>query len=148
MIPPPSSSVVSFDWGPLTTFRLPSYVPFHITIQAYNMVLHGTILDEGASISIMSSTTWQALGSPQLVHVTQNLLAFNRGTNQPLGFLLKLPITLGGKTVYIDVIVVQGPLDFTLLLGRDYVYVMGPLVSSLFCVVCFLHEGTTKVENN
>jgi len=48
---------------------------------------------------------------------------------------------LGGKTVYIDVMVIQGPLDFNLLLGRDYVYVMGALVSSLFRVVCFPHEG-------
>ena len=37
--------------------------------------------------------------------------------------------------------VVQGPLDFNILLGRDYVYVMGALVSSLFRVVCFPHEG-------
>ena len=64
--------------------------------------------------------------------VTQNLLAFNRGTNEQLGILPQLPITLGGKTVYIDMMVVQGPLDFNLLLGRDYVYVMGDLVSSLF----------------
>ena len=28
MIPPPSSYVVSLDWGTLTAFRLPSYVPF------------------------------------------------------------------------------------------------------------------------
>jgi len=37
--------------------------------------------------------------------------------------------------------VVQGPLDFNLLLRHDYVYVMGDHVSSLFHVVCFLHEG-------
>ena len=72
--------------------------------------------------------------------VTQNLLAFNRGTNQPLGVLLKFPITLGGKTIYIDVMAVQGPLDFNLLLGCDYVYVMGVLIYSLFRVVCFPHE--------
>jgi len=141
MILPPSSFVIFFDWGPLTAFRLPSYVPFQITVQAYYMVVHSTILDEGASVSIMSSTTWKALGSPQLVPVTQNLLAFNGGTSQPLGILLKFPITLGGKTVYIDVVVVQSPLDFNLLLGRDYVYVMGALVSSLFRVVCFPHIG-------
>ena len=88
----------------------------------------------------MSSTTWQDFGSPQLVPVTQNLLA-NGGNNQPLGILLKFPITLGGKIVYIDVMVVQGPLDFNILLGCDYVYVMGALVSSLFHVVCFPHEG-------
>ena len=105
------------------------------------MVVHGTILDEGMSVSIMSSTTWKALGSPQLVLVTQYLLAFKGGTSQPLGILPKYPITLGGKTVYIDVMVVQGPFDFNIRLWHDYVYVIVALVSSLFHVVCFLHEG-------
>ena len=73
--------------------------------------------------------------------VTKNLLAFNRGTSQPLGILLKFTITLGGMTIYVDMMVFQGPLDFNIPLGHDYVYVMGVLVSSLFRVVCFLHEG-------
>ena len=63
-IPPPSSSVVSFDWSHLTTFHLPSHVPFQITVHAYDKVVPGTVLDEGASVSLMPSTTWQALGSP------------------------------------------------------------------------------------
>lgn len=70
MILPPSSFVVSFDSIRLTAFYLPYYVPFQITVQAYSMVIHGTLLDEGVSVSIMSSTTWKALGSPQLVPVT------------------------------------------------------------------------------
>jgi len=89
----------------------------------------------------MPATTWQALGSPQLVMVAPNLTAFDRGTSQPLGILPKFPITFGGKTVYIDVSVTQGASDFSLLLGRDYVYTMGALVSSLFSVVCFPHNG-------
>jgi len=36
--------------------------------------------------------------------------------------------------------VVQGHLDFNILLGRDYVYVMGVLVSSLFRVMFFPHD--------
>ena len=35
----------------------------------------------------------------------------------PLGILPHLPITLGGETVCTDVMGVQGPLDFNLLLG-------------------------------
>ena len=73
------------------------------------MVVPSTIIDEGMSVSILSSTTWQDFGSPPLASVTQNLLAFNKGISQPLGILPKLPITLGGKTVYIDVMVVQVP---------------------------------------
>lgn len=41
--------------------------------------------------------------------------------------------------------VVQGLLDFYLLLGCDYVYDMGALVSSLFHVICFLHEGRINI---
>ena len=37
--------------------------------------------------------------------------------------------------------VVQGPLDYNILLGRDYIYSMGAIVSSLFRVMCFPHEG-------
>ena len=40
-----------------------------------------------------------------------------------------------------DVMVVPGPLDFNLLLGHDYTYAMGALFSSLFRVMCFLHQG-------
>ena len=37
--------------------------------------------------------------------------------------------------------VVQGPLDFNLLLGRDYVYAMKAIVSTLFRIMHFLHDG-------
>ena len=37
--------------------------------------------------------------------------------------------------------VVPSPLDYNLLLGRDYVYDMGAIVSTLFRVICFLLEG-------
>jgi hypothetical protein len=46
-----------------------------------------TLIDEGASISILSSFAWQALGCALLAPVTQNLLSFNRRTSQPLGAL-------------------------------------------------------------
>ena len=37
--------------------------------------------------------------------------------------------------------VVQGPLDFNLLLRRDYVYAMKAVVSTLFRVIHFPHDG-------
>ena len=106
MVPPPSSLIASFNWSRFTGYCLPSCVPFEITIQVFDMIVPSTIIDEGTFVSIMSSTTWKYFGSPLLVPVTQNLLAFNKGTNQLLGILPKLPINLGGKTVYIDVMVV------------------------------------------
>ena len=105
------------------------------------MVMAGTIIDEGASVSILSSTAWKALGSPSLLPEMRNLTAFDKGTSRPLGILPDVPITLRGKTIHMNVMVVQGPLDYNLLLGRDYIYCMRTIVSSLFRVMCFLHEG-------
>jgi hypothetical protein len=48
---------------------------------------------------------------------------------------------LGGKTIFIDVMVVQDPLDFDLLLGKDYVYAMKDFMSTLFHVIYFPHDG-------
>jgi hypothetical protein len=139
--PPPSNEAILFDWGALTGPRLPSHIPFQITVQVRGRDVPQTLIDEGASVSILSSVAWYALGCPQLAPVTQNLLAFNRRTSQPLGILPQFPVTLGGKTVFIDVMVVRDPLDFSLLLGRDYVYAMKAIVSTLFRVISFPHDG-------
>jgi hypothetical protein len=59
-----------------------------------------------------------------------------------LGILSQFPISLGGKTLLVDVIVVQDPLDFNMLLGHDYVYAMNVVVSTLFRVMHFHHNGS------
>jgi hypothetical protein len=115
--PPPSKEVTRFDWGVLFRPIFPSHIPFQITVQVYGRDVPQMLIDEGASISILSSLAWKDLCCPQLVPVMQNLLAFNRRTNQPLGTLPPFPVTLGVKIVFIDVMVVQDPLDFSLLLG-------------------------------
>lgn len=91
-----------------------------------------TIIDEGAYVSIISSTSWKVLGSPSLLLEIRNMTGFNKGTNRPLGILPNFPITFRRKTVHLNVMVVQGPLDYNLLLGCDYIYSMGAIVSSLF----------------
>jgi hypothetical protein len=79
--PPPSNESIFFNWGVLTGPRLPSHIPFQITIKVFGRDVPQILIDEGASISILSSFAWQALGCPQLASITQNLLAFNRRTS-------------------------------------------------------------------
>lgn len=81
------------------------------------MVMAGTIIDEGVSVSILSSTTWKVLGSPSLFPEIRNLTGFDKGTSRPLGILPNVPITLKRKIIQMNVMVVQGPLDYNLLLG-------------------------------
>jgi hypothetical protein len=141
---PPSPRMVSFDWNDLVEPHLPSSAPFQITVLVESMLkgIRRCIVDEGSSASILSSSAWKALGSPKLVSATSELLAFDRRPSECLGILPQFPITLGGKTVLIDLLVVPGPLDFNMLLGHDYVYAMKVVVSTLFRVMHFPHNGS------
>jgi hypothetical protein len=97
--PPLSNETIHFDWGVLTGPCLPSYIPFQIIVQVCGQDVTKMLIDEGSSVNILSSIAWKAFGCPPLASVTQNLLAFNRRTSQPLGTLPQFPITLGGKNV-------------------------------------------------
>ena len=68
--PSPSSEVISFDWSNLTESRLHSSVPFQIVVNVTARWILHTIVDEGASVSILSSTAWKNLCSPHLVPTT------------------------------------------------------------------------------
>ena len=77
------------------------------------------------------------MGSPSLMLTDSQLLAFDRRTCVALGILPQTPVTLGGKTVLVDFMVIEDPLDFNMLLGCDYVYAMKLVVSTLFRVMYF-----------
>jgi hypothetical protein len=76
---PPPRNVITIDWNDLTEPCLPSYAPFQIIVEVCGRNIPNTIIDEGASVSILSLNAWQALGSPQLASVTQNLWILTEG---------------------------------------------------------------------
>jgi hypothetical protein len=47
--PPPSNDSILFNWGVLTRPRLPSHIPFQITVQVCGRDVPQTLIDEGAS---------------------------------------------------------------------------------------------------
>ena len=69
------------------------------------------------------------------------LTAFDEILFSPHGILPSLKVCLGGKTVAIEVEVVDAALDYNLLLGRNWMYSMQAVASSLFRIVCFPHNG-------
>ena len=69
------------------------------------------------------------------------LTVFDGRSFRPHGILPSLKVCLGGKTIAIEVEAVDAPLEYNLLLGRNWMYSMQAVASSLFCVVCFPHNG-------
>jgi hypothetical protein len=84
---PPNSRMVSFDWSNLVETNLPSLTPFQIRVEVNSKNIYRCIVDEGASASILSSSAWQALGSPKLVSTTNELLDFDRRPSEYLWIL-------------------------------------------------------------
>jgi hypothetical protein len=61
--------------------------PFQIRVKVNSKGIYRCIVDEGSSTSILSSSTWKALGSPKLVSATSELLDFDRRPSEYLGIL-------------------------------------------------------------
>jgi hypothetical protein len=55
MEPPRSNETILFTWGVLNRPHLPSHIPFYITVQVCGQDVPRTLIDEGASVSILSS---------------------------------------------------------------------------------------------
>ena len=58
---------------------------------------------------------------------------------QPPGLISALAIKLGGKTISIQVEVVDAPLDYNLLLGINWFYAMTSVASIVFRTFQFMH---------
>ena len=82
---------------------------------------------------------WKAIGSPPLNESQNTLKAFNGSGFKPYSVLPLLPVSLECKTIQVEVEVFNAPLDYNLLLGRSWIDSMCAIVSTLFCVIRFLH---------
>ena len=63
------------------------------------------------------------------------------------GILTILPLEIGGKSVSIDVEVIDAPLDYNLLLGRTWFYAMKAVASTVFRLLHFPHQGKIVTIN-
>jgi hypothetical protein len=69
------------------------------------------------------------------------LTAFNGHSFHPHGILPTFLVQLGGNMVEVEVEVVDAPLDYNLLLGHNWTYAMVIVVSPIFRILYFLHQG-------
>ena len=69
------------------------------------------------------------------------LKAFDAHTFKPHGIIPAFPVELSGKTVEIEVEVVDALVDYNLLLGRNWTYAMTAIASTVFSVIRFPYEG-------
>jgi hypothetical protein len=124
---PSGSKLIKFDVTNVKP-RLPYHVAFQIHVEYSKYTIKRVVVDEGATTCVMSLVCWKALGSPTLSKSSNMLTAFDSHSFCPHGILPAFPIQLGGKTVEVEVEVVDAPLDYNLLLGRNWTYAMIAIV--------------------
>ena len=78
------------------------------------------MVDEGTSMCVMSLSCWKGLGSLEIVPSQSMLKAFDGHVFKPHGIVPSFPVMLGGKTMNVEVEVVDAPIDYNLLLGRSW----------------------------
>ena len=88
---------------------------------------------------VLSISYWRAIGSPEVMKSPTTLKAFDGWGFQPHGLLPTLLVELECKTVSINVEVVDAPLDYNLLLGRNWFYAMIAATSIVFRNLQFPH---------
>jgi hypothetical protein len=125
---------------------LKPHLPYHIVFQivvAYTMKyftrnIFRTVVDEGASTCVMSLACWKAIGQPWFVSITYVAYdMFDGWSFRPHGIIPSFPMQLGGKTMCVEVEVVDAPLDYNLLLGRSWTYAMHAVVATVFWALVF-----------
>jgi hypothetical protein len=82
---------------------------------------------------------------PSLTESHNTLKAFNGTLFKPYGVLPSLSIMLEGKAVNVEAEVFDAPIDYNLILGRSWIDSMHAVVSTLFRVLRFLHQGKVVV---
>jgi hypothetical protein len=116
--------------------RLPYHVAFQIVVahptKTFTRNIFRTVVDEGASTCVMSLACWKAIGQPVLSPSPTLLTAFDGRSFRPHGIIPSFPVQLGGKTVCVEVEVVDASLDYNLLLGRSWTYAMQAVVATVF----------------
>jgi hypothetical protein len=139
-IDPTDTNLIVFDLEDHIP-RLPPQLAFQIQVVVTDKSICRTVIDEGASTCVISFTCWKAISSPPLNESQKTLRAFNGSGFNPYGVLPSFPVTLEGKTIQVEVEVFDAPLDYNLLLGHSWVDSMRVVVSTLFRVIRFPHEG-------
>ena len=112
--------------------RLPHQLAFQIMTKVVGKKVFRTVLDKGDSTSVLSLSCWKAIRSPELIKSPTTLKSFDGRGFQPHGLIPTLSVKLGGKTISIQVELVDAPLDYNLILGRNWFYAMTIVALTVF----------------
>jgi hypothetical protein len=89
----------------------------------------------------MSKIVWQKLGSLELIPSAITLQDYDGRPSSPEGLFQNVLVELEGKTILIDIEVIDTLLDYNIFFGHSYMYAMKAVASFVFQTIMFPHNG-------
>ena len=111
-------STINFEMDDVQT-HFPYHVYFHVHVECLNNTIKHMVIDEGTSTSIMSLSCWKGLNSPQLSQYMTMLKPSNGCSFRTHDIIPSLHVQLDGKTMLVEVKVVDALPDYNLFLGQN-----------------------------
>jgi hypothetical protein len=113
--------------GPMVEDRDDSSPPFYTSLNIHDKVLHKCLMDSGASHNLIPKTIMEELGL-EVTRAYHDLYSFDSRRVQCLGVIKDLVVTLFQlpmKSVVMDIVVVDVPPKFGMLLSRSWIKRLG-----------------------
>jgi hypothetical protein len=113
--------------GPLIEDRDDSSPPFYTSLNIHDKVLHNCLMDSGASHNLMPKSVMDELGL-EVTKTYHDLYYFDSRKVKCLGVIKDMVVTLFQlpmKSILMDIIVVDVPPKFGMLLSRSWIKRLG-----------------------
>jgi hypothetical protein len=113
--------------GPLVEDRDDSSPPFYTSLNIHDKILHNCLMDSGASHNLMPKNVMDELGL-EITKTYHDLYSFDSRKVKFLGVIKDLVVTLFQlpmKSVVMDIVVVDVPPKFGMLLSRYWIKILG-----------------------
>jgi ribonuclease HI len=113
--------------GPLVEYRDDSSPPFYTSLIVHDKNFHNSLMDSGASHNLMPKTVMDDLGM-EITNTSHDLYSFDSRKVKFLGVIKNLVVTLFQfpmKSVVMDIVVVDVPPKFRMLLSRYWIKILG-----------------------
>jgi hypothetical protein len=113
--------------GPMVEDRDDSSPPFYTSLNIHDKVLHNCLMDSGASHNLMPKIVMEELGL-EVTKAYHDLYSFDSRRVQCLGVIKDLVVSLFQlpmKSVVMDIVVVDVPPKFGMLLSRSWIKKLG-----------------------
>jgi hypothetical protein len=113
--------------GPMVEDKDDSSPPFYTSLNIHDKVLHNCLMDSGASHNLMPKTVMEELGL-EVTQAYHDLYYFDSRRVQCLRVIKDLVVTLFQlpmKSLVMDIVVVDVPPNFDMLLSRSWIKRLG-----------------------